>query len=296
MHRHHRGGVSAFAPGGRPASTDALRAFTLIELLVVVAIISVLAAILFPVFAQAREKARQAACLSNCKQIGAALYQYVQDYDEVLPIGAATLFPVPPGWTNHRWYNLIEPYLKTRGTTTYFAAGGVYTCPSKPDFVTRAGAYGINGNLIYAMFNGDLYPQEKGARPDSLADIPDVAGTFLVAEAAWLDRRTTGGGFAGNLAAVNNDCTQWGSELLQTATTDFQATAPGPWSGPGYQYGNPADENDTRRPVPRHNGGLNVIYCDGHARWSRIERFLGVTPVRPRGWPYGDSNNSWDNR
>src|SRR5437660_5908285 len=59
--------------------------FTLIELLVVIAIIAILAAILFPVFAQAREKARQATCLSNCKQLALALQMYAQDYDEVLP-------------------------------------------------------------------------------------------------------------------------------------------------------------------------------------------------------------------
>jgi prepilin-type N-terminal cleavage/methylation domain-containing protein/prepilin-type processing-associated H-X9-DG protein len=59
--------------------------FTLIELLVVIAIIAILAAILFPVFAQAREKARQSACLSNMKQTGLGLQMYAQDYDETLP-------------------------------------------------------------------------------------------------------------------------------------------------------------------------------------------------------------------
>ena len=76
-------------------STRARAGFTLIELLVVIAIIAILAAILFPVFAQAREQARTAACLSNLKQIGLGIKMYAQDYDERFPMGT---YPGERNW------------------------------------------------------------------------------------------------------------------------------------------------------------------------------------------------------
>src|SRR5687768_13942745 len=95
--------------------TNGRNAFTLIELLVVIAIIAILAAILFPVFAQAREKARQSACLSNVKQIATSYFMYAQDYD-----GQYTQNRYD-GRTPYTWKTAIFPYVKNID---------VYRCPS----------------------------------------------------------------------------------------------------------------------------------------------------------------------
>src|SRR5437867_4991654 len=95
------------------------RGFTLIELLVVIAIIAILAAILFPVFAQARDQARQTTCLSNCKQLGTGLLMYGQDYDENLPswsfnskAGGLMYGSRWAAWGYSTWVDAMMPYVK----------------------------------------------------------------------------------------------------------------------------------------------------------------------------------------
>ncbi|NUP99604.1 MAG: DUF1559 domain-containing protein [Armatimonadetes bacterium] len=106
------------------------RGFTLIELLVVIAIIAILAAILFPVFAKAREKARQSSCSSNLKQLGLAMLQYAQDYDETFAMYA-------PSTYTYNWDNAIAPYLKniqilhcpsTSGTNVRYGVSYSHIC------------------------------------------------------------------------------------------------------------------------------------------------------------------------
>src|ERR1043166_606039 len=130
--RQARAGTLATSGGGRAAARtrrSSMRripkqAFTLIELLVVIAIIAILAAILFPVFAQAREKARMSVCISNMRQIGTGLMMYVQDYDETYPY---CRFHGALGFVDKNidsWRNRLVPYLKNVD---------VMACPSNPN-------------------------------------------------------------------------------------------------------------------------------------------------------------------
>ncbi len=115
--------------------------FTLIELLVVIAIIAILAAILFPVFAQAREKARTTTCLSNEKQIGLAILMYAEDFDESIPPviicqckGTSAPDLDPPYL--RVWVHTLQPYVKEGDTTDAngrYQAGGIFKCPSYSD-------------------------------------------------------------------------------------------------------------------------------------------------------------------
>jgi len=118
--------------------------FTLIELLVVIAIIAILAAILFPVFARAREKARQSACLSNCKQLGLAVMQYVQDYDGCYPDAASTgLWDYTVGYIGgpfiseyaiRIWADQAHttPYGMGKTLNPYVKNMQIFVCPSDP--------------------------------------------------------------------------------------------------------------------------------------------------------------------
>ncbi len=117
--------------------------FTLIELLVVIAIIAILAAILFPVFARAREKARQSACLSNCKQLGLAVMQYIQDYDGCYPDASSVGFLYSGGYVGGPFIENYAVRIWSDATQTVSAGMGktlgpyiknqqMFLCPSDP--------------------------------------------------------------------------------------------------------------------------------------------------------------------
>jgi prepilin-type N-terminal cleavage/methylation domain-containing protein/prepilin-type processing-associated H-X9-DG protein len=154
------------------------KGFTLIELLVVIAIIAILAAILFPVFAQARDKARQSACLSNAKQQALAFHMYAQDYDETtVPYYYGDWLPCCAKRGGHYpWPKLLVPYVKNKA---------VYTCPSLPgaNWDTLKDAYGAGEAYEFPSVIGyGLNPNVGGK---SMAAIQVPAETIAICETRY---------------------------------------------------------------------------------------------------------------
>ncbi len=274
-------------------SSRASRGFTLIELLVVIAIIAILAAILFPVFQKVRESARKTVCLSNEKQLGLAVTQYVQDYDETFPLlqrdptpaevagekailGAAYVDGSPVSW---QW--VVNPYVKngaatsSKNTGSFELTGGVWNCPDFPH-QNASRQYGMNEGIagdetsLYSTQGSINVPYHSAI----LAEIPNPSDKILIAEKGYLGGST-----------VNNDFSD-----VRIDTAEWV------WLGPNNNFDTSepqAHDNDTDRsyqdtppgvypisstmPRFRHNGLCNMTFCDGHVKAIRMAQLAGVS-------------------
>ncbi len=225
-------------------------AFTLIELLVVIAIIAILAAILFPVFAQAREKARQTTCLSNLKQMGLGLLQYVQDYDENIPRMNYQNFAASNDYRNNKWMDVINPYIKNTD---------IFTCPSDrldpngryrfPPTLrtnyTQYGSYGMNN----AYYSGSGVSGVPASPPNgkSMAVVAVPATTIWVAELQGMGQNADLY-WATKAAPINNNVSP------RVLPNGSQTTPPSPLGI-----------------VERHTGTTTVLWCDGHVKSAKLE-------------------------
>ncbi|GIV07499.1 MAG: hypothetical protein KatS3mg017_0701 [Fimbriimonadales bacterium] len=217
------------------------RGFTLIELLVVIAIIAILAAILFPVFAQARESARQTSCLSNQRQFALATLSYVQDYDEQFPQSVYSMERaiLNPG-SNDRVFTVFDalfPYMKNNQ---------IIICPSnRPgiDFQTILQNLGLrtSGNFRYASYAMNFALFQDPALPPGLFEQDPVV----------------------SLAAIQDpvNTTMFYDSVYKRANDPVIDARCRPPVGPFGWDNFPGD--------PRHKDGININFVDGHAKWYR---------------------------
>jgi len=231
------------------------KGFTLIELLVVIAIIAILAAILFPVFAQAREKARQTVCLSNEKQIGLGIIQYVQDYDEVMP--HHQFYDGATASTFRTWQDAIDPYMKSHD---------VYRCPSNPYNRVKVAGGKVDYPISYAP-NEALMPNWDKTWSTSLARIDSPANTVTVVEsrASW--------------AALSANSIIWDSALGEWTAGYYAPGAPKPGAGDGDAF--------------HHNHFINTIFSDGHAKATKFAHTLSPSDMWMTAYECSQDPGDW---
>lgn len=264
--------------GVHPAKRSA---FTLIELLVVIAIIAILAAILFPVFAQAREKARSVSCLSNMKQLGTALAMYVQDYDERYMIHGVFEFGIGRG---SGWAPKAAPYIKNLN---------IFFCPSDPG--------PTNGYPRFDGWSGPAMSVTANSLMGGPNLVPNVCvGIICSSNDGWIASgwfpASNRAGMA--LAAVNYPAATIalaefhsadvsrtaGMNWLGANTADFWPMAGLLWdSWPSetyYDWAGSVIPQGTRAEAPyplgknggvsaRHSEMANFVFADGHAKAMR---------------------------
>jgi len=255
------------------------RAFTLIELLVVIAIIGILAAILFPVFATAREKARQASCSSNLKQLGLAMLEYAQDYDENPPNGTSKTNAVT-GWAGQ-----IYPYVKAKG---------VFVCPDDQTpgascsyAYNRNVADNIDSHWTYGYYGYVCFPLSKFGNVTKTVLLAEVNGSAGYDVSDMNPSHIQSDFYGGPGVAAGYSPDGYGGMVAAGAFDPFSD------NNNNYQYDQPCDQQGSgcgnsqtvtlkyatgypansafplvfMSPTGIHSGGANYLLADGHVKW-----------------------------
>lgn len=268
--------------------------FTLIELLVVIAIIAILAAVLFPVFAQAKASAKKANSLSNQKQIALATLMYAGDYDDIVP---------ETGWDGPCQRRAEEHTLTAASVSDNFWSGvfafllanqpymksfGIVADPADPDKGVwgKAGSYCYEAQLLAFGVQGAY----EGIRnvPGAMEKVfpASYAGNYLLARSYDQPRGTTTAKGRSLSEIVNPANVFFSADVGSARLTNGGAFA-GWYIAPG--YGNLGNGTGRWERGARHLGGRNWTYTDGHAAYAKDPAFRnenGTIPQRQMIWEY----------
>jgi type II secretory pathway pseudopilin PulG len=248
----------------------------------VIAIIAILAAILFPVFAQAKAAAKQSACLSNVKQLSLAILQYQNDYDDAYPIGEPNFngywnlgytgwqWPCSSNEGNGdcvEWGNSTMPYIKNQG---------IFACPT----ATTSNPYGYNSNTP-----GDTYTFNGTLQCSSQTSVTNP-GLVVLIWSGILDNNMLGRTWAN----PNLECPNSNSPCVYTSNTDPTSTTNGALDTVRLEPGEP----NLSKWI--HGHGDNFGYVDGHAKWHPLTGGVTTDPwtfTGPNGVIGPDSNGNY---
>jgi prepilin-type N-terminal cleavage/methylation domain-containing protein len=247
------------------------RAFTLIELLVVIAIIAILAAILFPVFAQAKESAKQTACLSNARQIGLSVKMYLADHDDQMPIFYAYNSEPPSGFAGHKGTELLLlPYTKSTDIfRSPLDSGGPYLAVD-PGLIAAGGSY-------------DTYWKAYG----SSYRFTQCLYTVVAGE-------SSGNNFPYSFSrTITETMIEFPAEsrILRSEMFPFFSRQNDPGCA---RYGYDCDPTTYFRRWGSRGGSM--IFADGHAKWIASAGAFDATRVNAEGRRSGeptDDPNAW---
>ena len=285
------------------------KGFTLIELLVVIAIIAILAAILFPVFAQARAKARQASCMSNLNQLGKATMMYVQDYDETFyphrwncqPTASGAAGGICPEYVGNSaavnfsggseqrlyWMFLLQPYTKnyqvfacpSNPNAFYAGSGPKLTCAATGCTGTNYGGQNSYGHNDAWMSQAVAFNGSTNVNVTALAAVPRVSSIALVTDSSYYgvvpDVNNESGMLQVDKCVNGTDCAK---ELAYVNAQGAQYASY--WKNIGnanwsYSGGTLTAADAIPKGKARHNEQIQVQFVDGHTKAVQYNRAIG---------------------
>jgi prepilin-type N-terminal cleavage/methylation domain-containing protein/prepilin-type processing-associated H-X9-DG protein len=273
-------------------------AFTLIELLVVIAIIAILAAILFPVFAQAREKARQTSCISNFKQQMTAVLMYSQDYDEGYPLLQwLNTYDANPANPDKVLHQLLEPYIKNEqvfdcpsdpnGLEARWS-GGVPVNPNSVTYVAEQrkfnramkSNFGVNAQTFapYVVYSGGAGVGSLGVKQ---AQIGSPASTIYALDSRW-DSTPGGGPKDGGNWGLDFPCYFYSAAAGGGNASPVTGQHAGLYWFGGWNPSNPTAWNVFGGVWPYHSSQtiVNVAWGDGHVKAMPIKALTAGCDVK----------------
>ena len=228
------------------------RGFTLIELLVVIAIIAILAGLLLPALAKAKQKGQATICLNDLKQVGLAMQMFADENDDMIPRGTAGNSP--------RWWMEFMPYLSKGGTEKDDRNIQIFMCPSYPIPKNTPNKRQVVTYVVNAFGFGSTSTCSGEIKASEDIGLSKISSFKSSSDSAYL--------------LDNEDGIDTGiNRPIITSFQDFRTDLNGVWLSSHLPYGSRGKilSNQRRIAANRHNDGSNILFIDGHSGFRKAK-------------------------